>query len=64
MPFFRATEISAPKISFEVEVSREEVSTDLVEAVFKIAKKIVEFTDAQVSDEELKAEIEKIANLS
>ncbi len=64
MPFFKATEISAPKISFEIEVNREEASMDIIGTTLKIAKKIVEFTDAQVSDKELKAEIEKIANLS
>ena len=64
VPFFKATEISAPKISFEIEVSREEVSTDIIGTTLRIAKKIVEFTDAQVSDEELRVEIEKIDNLS
>ncbi len=62
VPFFKASEIAAPKISFEIELSREEASSNPVEATLKIAKKIVEFTNAQIFDEQLTAEIEKIAN--
>ena len=62
MAFFKASEISAPKISCDIEVSREEVSIDPIATTFKIAKKIVDFTNAQISDEELRSEIEKIAN--
>lgn len=60
--FFKATKISAPKISFAIEVSREEISTDPVEATFKAAKKIIQSTDAQISDDELRKELEKIAD--
>lgn len=62
MAFFKATQISAPKISFEIEVTREEISVDPVEVTFKAARKIIEFTDAQISDQQLRAEIEKIAD--
>jgi hypothetical protein len=40
-----------------------EVSTDIIGTSFKIAKKVVEFTNAHLSDEVLKMEIEKLANL-
>lgn len=61
MSFFKAQEIKAPKISLTLSVSRGEVTDAPVEVTFKIAKKIIEFTDAQITDEQLKAEVEKIA---
>ena len=62
--FYDATTVLSPKLSFQVDVSRDELSNYPIEATLKIARKMLEATDASPTEDELREEIGKIAKAS